>query len=156
MTGTAEPYTITASPTDDSNAGLTLNYFLKTTFEDVNYPDPVRRDALDITIVEAVCDCTLLLWDNPSIVSDTVDVALGPTTITMPTITINEDSKLPTPEIRKCYANGDTCEYTSEWSYVAKSTGAVLDFITHDGTSADISVDPQTSAHINTWDLEVT
>ena len=130
VTGSAEPYTITASPTEESLIGSTLNYFLKITFADANYPIPVRRDTLDVTVVSATCNCELLEWDNPTVVTDTVDVALGPTTITMPTIIINEASKLPTPAIRKCYESGDTCEYTSTWAPIDATTGVIPDFMT--------------------------
>jgi hypothetical protein len=103
---------------------------LKITFADANYPIPVRRDTLDVTVVSATCNCELLEWDNPTVVTDTIDVALGPTTITMPTIIINEASKLPTPAIRKCYESGDTCEYTSTWAPIDATTGVIPDFMT--------------------------
>jgi hypothetical protein len=102
----SDPYTITSSPTDESLVGLTHNYFLMVTFTDALYPTPVRREPLDITITSAVCDCTLLEWVAPSFITDSIDVALGPKVMTMPTATIDEASKLPTAAIRKCYENG--------------------------------------------------
>jgi hypothetical protein len=81
------PYTVTASPILESLVGSTLDYYLKITFADANYPNPVKRMSLPVTITDATCDCDLLTWDIPSIVSDSVEVALGPLTVNMPTAT---------------------------------------------------------------------
>lgn len=126
------PYTITAMPTDESLVGATLDYYLKITFADSRYPDPVKRMSLPVTITDATCDCDLLTWDDPAVVDDAVEIALGPKTVNMPTATQNEASKLPTPEIRKCFANGGSCPFTSTWAWVDQD-GNQIDFITQTG-----------------------
>jgi hypothetical protein len=143
------PYTITASPIDESLADLTHNYFLRARFTDqALYPDVVRQQPLDVTLISATCDCTLLEWVVPSTVTDAVDVALGPATMTLPSATIDDASKLPTPGIRVCYTNGNECQYTLTWTPVETGQGALPDFVTQTGSTADLSVDPQTSSHM--------
>ena len=141
ITGSGPTYTITASPVEESLIGSTLDYYLKITFADARYPVPVKRMALPTTITDATCDCDRLTWDNPTVVNDAVEVALGPKTVYMPTATQNEASKLPTPEIRKCFANGGTCDFTSTWAAV-DDTGVLPDFITQVGTTNELTLDP--------------
>ena len=87
ITGSA-PYTITASPTDEALVtGSSLDYYLKITFADARYPNPVKRMSLPVTITDATCDCDQLTWDTPAMITDAVEVALGPLTVTMPTAT---------------------------------------------------------------------
>ena len=159
ITGAAPTYTITASPTDEAllvaTAG-TLAYYLKITFADSRYPNPVKRMSLPVTISAATCNCDLLTWDNPSEVTAAVEVALGPLTVTMPTATQNEASKLPTPEIRKCFADGGSCAFTSTWAPTHTATGSLPTFIVQTGTTAELTVTPTTSAHMGTWSLPVT
>ena len=124
------PYTITASPILEALVtGSSLDYYLKITFSDANYPTPVKRMALPVTITDATCDCDLLTWDNPSVVTGSVEVALGPLSVTMPTATQNEASKLPTPEIRKCFASAGTCAFTSTWAVTHVASGSLPAFI---------------------------
>lgn len=134
-------YTITASPVEESLIGATLDYYLKITFADARYPNPVKRMSLPVTITAATCNCDLLTWDDPAVVDDAVEVALGPKVINMPTATQNEASKLPTPEIRKCFENSGSCPFTSTWSAV-DATGVLPDFITQTGTTSELTLDP--------------
>lgn len=138
----SDPYTITASPTDEALVGVTHNYFLKANFADALYITPERLQPLDITIVTAVCDCNLLTWDIPAVVTDSIDVALGPKVMTLPSATINEDSKLPTPAIRKCYADGNECEYTLSYTPVETGEASLPDFVTQNGVTDSLSMDP--------------
>ena len=152
------PYTITASPTEESLIGATLDYYLMITFSNANYPIPVKRMALPVTIIDATCDCDLLTWDNPSIVADAVEVALGPLTVNMPTATQNEVSKTTTPEIRKCFASSGTCGFTSTYAPTHVASSALPDFIVQTGTTNELVITPTTSAHMSTtgWTLQVT
>ena len=150
------PYTITASPILESLVGSTLDYYLKITFTDQSaYPNPVKRMSLPVTITDATCDCDLLTWDNPSIVTDAVEVALGPLTVNMPTATQNENSKTLTPEIRKCFASSGTCGFTSTYAVTHVDSGTLPDFIVQTGTTNELTVTPTTSAHMSTsgWTL---
>ena len=123
------PYTITASPIDEALVGSTLSYHLKITFANALYPNPVKRMSLPVTISTATCNCDLLLWDNPTIVTDAVEVALGPLSVTMPTATQNEVSKTTTPAIRKCFESSGSCAFTSTWAPTHVASGALPDFI---------------------------
>lgn len=87
ITGSASPYTITASPTDESLIGSTHAYYLKITFSNAAYSTPVKRMSLPVTITAATCNCDLLTWDSPSVVTGAVEVALGPLSVTMPSAT---------------------------------------------------------------------
>jgi len=85
--------------------------------------------SLPVTITAATCDCDLLTWDNPAIVPASVEVALGPITVTMPSATQNEASKTTTPEIRKCFENSGTCGFSSTWAVTHVASGVLPDFI---------------------------
>lgn len=158
ITGTG-PYTITSTPTDEALVtGSSLDYYLKITFADGRYPTPVKRMALPVTITDATCDCDQLTWDNPATVTAAVEVALGPLTVNMPTATQNEASKLPTPEIRKCFAASGTCAFTSTWAAIDVSTGSIPPFIVQTGTTDELTVTPTTASHMGSgsWTLQVT
>lgn len=153
------PYTITASPTDESLVGSTLDYYLKITFTNqAAYPNPVKRMSLPVTITAATCNCDLLTWDNPTIVTSSVEVALGPITVNMPSATQNENSKTLTPEIRKCFANSGSCPFTSTYAVTHVATGSLPDFIVQTGTTNELTITPTTSAHMSVsgWTLQVT
>lgn len=71
----------------------------------------------------------------------------------MPTATQNEASKLPTPEIRKCFAAGGTCAFTSTWAAIDVSTGSIPPFIVQTGTTDELTVTPIAASHISSWTL---
>lgn len=138
MSNSGTTYTITATPTDDSLVALGQQLFKVKTILDL-YPNPIKRTDLYVTVVSATCNCDLLSWKNPStLLAQTVDVATGPTSLTIPPAQINASSKLPTPAIRKCFENGaNLCTYSSTWvaTHVGSSPGPLPDFITQVGTS---------------------
>ena len=152
------PYTITASPIDETLVGSTLDYYLKINFANVNYPTPEKKMSIPTTITDATCDCDLLTWDNPSIVTGSVEVALGPLTVTMPTATQNEVSKTTTPEIRKCFAASGTCAFTSTFAPTHVATSSLPDFLVQTGTTNELVATPTTAAHMSAtgWTLQVT
>lgn len=109
-------YTITSSPTEEALLGSTHQYYLKITFSNANYPNPVKRMSVPTTITAATCNCDLLSWDPPAMVTNAVEVALGPLTENFPSATQNDVSKTTTPAIRKCFENSGTCPFTSTWT----------------------------------------
>lgn len=152
ITGSNPTWTITASPIDEALIGSTLNYELEIKFADARYPTPNKKMSLPTTITAATCDCDRLTWDIPTRVDDAVEVALGPKTVTIPTATMNAGSKLPTPEIRKCFAaGGGDCAFTTTYAPVLPATG----FIVQTGTTAAIVATPTTSAHMGTHTISV-
>jgi hypothetical protein len=130
VTGSNPTYTITAKPILESLIGSTHNYKLKITFADSRYPTPVKKMALDTTITAATCNCNELTWDTPTAITGSVAVALGPTTFNIPTITMNAASKLPTPEIRKCFASGGgDCANSMTYAAQVVSLSALPPFV---------------------------
>lgn len=161
VTGANPTYTITALPVLESLIGSTLSYKLKITFADAKYPNPVKRMDLDTTISAATCDCDLLDWDAPTKLTVTVDVALGPETVNLPTMTMNDDSKLPTPEIRKCFAaGGNNCAnsitYAATITAPADKVGALPGFIVQTGTTEELVITPVAAGDMGTWTISVT
>jgi len=150
-------YTITLQPVAEALVGPTLAYKLKITFKDARYPTPVLRKDFPVTISAATCDCNKLLWDAPTMLDKVVDVALGPLSVTIPTATQNANSKLPTPEIRKCFATGgNNCASTSTWTPIVVATNNLPSFIVQTGTTDALTITPTTAAHMGTWTIKVT
>ena len=148
-------YTLTATPTDDALVtGGSLSYFLKVTL--TNYPTPLLEQPLSVTISAAVCECELLLWDDPVAITQQVDVALGPTAVTIPSATPNAASKLPTAQIRACYADGAACPETSTYAAIHVASGVLPDFITQDAATDALTVTPTLAVHRGTWVLQIT
>ena len=130
ITGSNPTWTITASPILESLIGPTLDYHLDIKFADARYPTPNKKMNLDVTITAATCDCDRLTWDIPSTVTDAVAVEATAKDVNIPTATMNAASKLPTPEIRKCFsAGGGDCAFTTTYAPVLPATG----FIVQDG-----------------------
>ena len=96
------PYTITAAPTLDSEVG-SHTYKLKT--ELAAYPGNSNSPHItDIPVVvqASICDPSGLAWLSSSQVTQTIDVATGPTTVTISPYTVDATSKTATPEMRAC------------------------------------------------------
>lgn len=133
ITGSNPTYTITAKPILESLIGSTLPYKLKIKFSKAGYSTPMKKMSLDTTITAATCNCNLLDWDMPSKLTDTINVSTGPKTINMPVLTMNLASKLPTPEIRKCFTGGNNCANTVAYvptiTAPSKNAGALPAFI---------------------------
>lgn len=96
------PYTITATPTLDSEVG-SHTFKLKT--ELAAYPNngnsPHWTD-VPVVVQASSCDPTGLGWLSSSVVTQTIDVATGPTTVTISPYTVDATSKNATPEMRAC------------------------------------------------------
>ena len=132
ITGSNPTWTITASPIDENliTSGPTHSYSLEIKFADARYPNVIKKMPLSVTINEATCDCDRLTWDTPAQVTDTIQVADSQKDVTIPTATMNAASKLPTPEIRKCFAAGaGNCAFTTTYAPTLPASG----FIVQDG-----------------------
>ena len=131
ITGTsATGYTMTANALNFQDA-FVPTFMLEVTL--TNYPNPILKQDLSVTVSSAICDCELLLWDEPTPISEQIDVATGPMTITIPKATPNENSKTLTPQIRKCYANGNQCPESATFAPLHLATNGLPEFITQDG-----------------------
>jgi hypothetical protein len=75
------------------------------------YSTFVTRDfAFTVTITETVCDCELLLWNNPAAVTDlTVFVGIDAGDITIPMPVPDTATNALDPQFEKCYHNSGTC-----------------------------------------------
>ena len=80
-----------------------------------------------------------------------IDVATGPTTVTITPYTVDAASKAATPEMRAC---GGTFDETFTLSAVEKGQGALPDFITH--SNGVLTVTPLDNSDMGVWIIEVT
>jgi hypothetical protein len=157
VTGTNPTYTITALPIDEALIGSSHPYQLKIKFADAKYPNPEKKMPITTTIAAATCNCDLLTWDTPTKLTDTIDVASGPKTINLPALTMNAASKLPTPEIRKCFNGGSNCANTVAYvptiTAPANSAGALPDFVVQTGTTNALVVTPVAADDMGAWTI---
>jgi hypothetical protein len=136
---------------DENDEGL-FNLKMRVTFTDyplATSPTYPNKEAFwSLQINPATCDCSLITWDNPAMLTLSVGV-MYTGDLTMVKATTNEDSKSASPAIRACYRNGGNCDEVSILDVVDDSTG-VLDgtdsFMTMSGLT--LTVVPTTSSHI--------
>ena len=64
-------------------------FYLATSYAE--YPNhAVKYTALSVQVTAATCDCNLLTWDNPSQVTQTINVGIqSPETVNIPPATVN-------------------------------------------------------------------
>jgi len=66
---------------------------------------------ITVTITETVCDCELLLWNNPASVTDlTVMVGIDAGDISIPMPVPDTATNALNPQFEKCYHNSGTCD----------------------------------------------
>lgn len=84
-------YTITASPTDENYRDSSPNSYELWTTLDNYYPTHHvgRRDTIVLTVQDAICDCSEVVWDSPALVVEQHAVAQGMVSTTVPKATIN-------------------------------------------------------------------
>lgn len=106
-------YKIVATSSLEADEGV-HTLILRVTF--VNYPlttdaaYPKADTNFSLTITPAVCDCSLITWDNPTIQTKTTGLMITPVlVIGLQLAVANEASKSATPAIRACYRNSGTC-----------------------------------------------
>lgn len=144
-------YQIRAHSNDEDNEG-SHNLRLKVTF--VNYPladsvtFPTATTNFFLTVNQAVCDCSLITWDNPDILSLETGLMADPAdTLLFVKATANEASKDASPAIRACYRNNGTCSTSATIVVVDDDTG-VLDTSFMAFASNTLTVTPTVSAQI--------
>lgn len=65
----------------------------------------------DVTVVAAVCDCSLISWDEPGNIPDLLDALVGyEASITVKEAGPNQDSLVATSGARACSSDID-CDY---------------------------------------------
>lgn len=95
---------ITVKPLDTSLVtGQAHAFYLATSYAE--YPNhAVKYTALSVQVTAATCDCNLLTWDNPSQVTQTINVGIqSPETVNIPPATVNVASKSASQDILTCY-----------------------------------------------------
>ena len=88
---TAGLYTITASPTDESYRDSSPNSYELWITLDNYYPTHHvgSRETIVLTVQDAVCDCSEVVWDAPALVVEQHAVAQSAVITTVPKATIN-------------------------------------------------------------------
>ena len=70
---------------------------------------------------------------------------------------MNDASKTPTPEIRKCFVqNGGNCANAMTYAAKVVSLNALPPFVVQTGTTAALVMTPTTAAHMGTWTIQAT
>ena len=81
----------------------------------VDYPSQLQYTAFTVNIGEASCDCTALLWTNPSYT--TVNIAVASTdTPTVPLPTADTSNRSSNTAFDKCYVGGGSCATTGSFA----------------------------------------
>ena len=120
-----------------------------------NYP--TLEVDFNLVIAQATCNCNLLIWDQPNILTLDTKLYNDPVeTETLIRAQINSDSEQAEPAIRSC-TGASACDRTSTVVLVDKDTG-VLDgaFMTFDDSTMVLSVEPTISSQIGTYTLQIT
>jgi ribosomal protein L11 len=153
LTGaTGGPYTITASPTLDTQVG-THNLKLKTTL--TAYPSNSNNNkitTIPVVVSAASCDKTKLGWVATPAVTKTVNVAAGATTLTLNPYAVDPTSKTATPEARAC--GWVSADETYTMAAVQKGQGSLPDFVTLSGNI--LTITPIDHTDIGTWTITAT
>ena len=141
----------------DNESTIAIVIYVKTTI--VDYNSQTQYSSFTVNIGEATCDCTALLWANPSMTS--VSIAVGSTdTPTIPVPTADTTNRSTNTAFDKCYVSGNDCAVTGSFSasdvkYVdGSASGAALPSwitITSTGTETQtISLAPTDGTHEGT------
>lgn len=124
-----------------------------------NYTGNAGFDAtFNVIVVSAICNCSLLTWDPPTVVTSTIDVSnvSNPRTVTAPFGTVNAASKIATPAIRSCTSGSVlSCPVTSTLTATMKG-GAVLPSAWMSFNGTIFTLNPTTASHIGTWTFTIT
>lgn len=117
---------------------------------------PVVSTNFRLTIQQATCDCGLITWDNPELLTLSTGLMTSPPdTITFVKATANEDSKSASPAIRACYRNGGQCPTSSTIAIVDDDT-ETLDSAFMTMTGNTLTVEPTVSSQIKSYNMRVT
>lgn len=154
-------FMIVAFSEDENDEGYGT-FYIRTTFtdypltEDPNFPKSETTFGLEIT--QAVCDCSLITWDQPDLLYLTTELMKDPAdTLTFVKATANEDSKSASPAIRACYRNNASCSEDSTLTIVDDATqllDGTDDFMVMVGLV--MTVTPTISSHIGVYQMLAT
>jgi hypothetical protein len=105
--------------------------------------------AVDFTLLiqQATCNCNLVTWDQPAIVTLDTKLMKAPVeTITLTKASVNTASTQAEPAIRSC-TGANACDYTATVVLVDGNTSA-LDgaFMTFDTSTLVLTVEPTVSS----------
>lgn len=152
-------YEIRAFSENEDNEG-SHNLRLKVTFVDYPLADsetfPEATTNFFLTVNQATCDCTLITWDNPALLTLETGLMTSPAdTLPFLKAEANEASKDASPAIRACYRNNGSCP-TSSTIVVVDDDTAVLDTAFMEFSSNTLTVTPTISSQIKTYNMRVT
>ena len=107
---------------------------------------------IPVVVQGATCNQNGLGWIETPQVTQTIDVATGPSTVNIVPWTVDATSKTATPDMRAC--NG-VFDETYTLAAVQKGESSLPSFITHDGNGV-LTVTPLDYTHMGDWTIEVT
>ena len=118
---------------------------------------PTQTVDFQLVISQATCNCNLITWDEPAIVTMNTDLMKDPVeTLTLTEATINADSEQAEPAIRSC-TGGNACDRTTTVVLVDKATGSLDSaFMTFDASTLVLTVEPTVSSQIGTYTMQMT
>ena len=129
-------YSINYTPIDDDLAYLVQPLALEIQVRMIDQPNHIQTSTgttgLDetwlVTYLPAICDCDLITWDTPLVLITAPELTVGVTfsdSVSIQEPTVNAASKLPTPEVRKCYTGSGCDETFTNVLTVAKDSDVV-------------------------------
>jgi hypothetical protein len=137
----ADTYTVSIDTTVDLNliddeASVDHTVYIKTTFN--SFGAVTNYTPITITIDEVVCDCSHMLWVNPSAVTSTIAVA-ATDTLTAPLPTADTSQTTSVNAFQKCYQSG-TCSEVGDFpaADVLFNGGALPAWITYVFTGNEV------------------
>ena len=115
---------------------------------------PTQEVTFQLVVSQATCNCNLIVWDEPTIVTMNTDLMKVPVeTLTLTKASINADSEQAEPAIRSC-TGANACDRTSTVVLVDKATGTLDSaFMTFDATTLLLTVEPTVSSQIGTYTM---
>ena len=115
--------------------------------------------AVDFTLLiqQATCNCNLIVWDQPAIVTLDTKLMKSPVeTITLTKAAVNSASTQAEPAIRSC-TGASTCDVSSTVVLVDANTSALDSaFMTFDASTLVLTVEPTVSSQIGTYTMQMT
>jgi hypothetical protein len=88
--------------------------YVKSTLTD--YPNVVNYNSVDITLTAAACDCSYLLWDNPTTTTPIIILDHTASTQTIPEPIPNTSNRATYASFDNCYLTSNNCATTGTFS----------------------------------------
>lgn len=130
---------------EDNDVGV-HNMRLVVSLPDALYPT-LEKD-FTVEILTPVCDCTLLLWENPTAETFFTTVKKIPSDeFTISKATVTEESKSTSPKIRACYVAANlNCDETTTITTMVEYQSTFPSYFSRSGDVVTVNADDNSQA----------